>query len=65
MYFFLRAESYLGTLDYIAPEMLDRKVKYDNAVDLWALGIMCYQMLVSYVPFNGNSEAEVQQNIVK
>ena len=45
--------------------MMNRKVKYDIRVDLWALGIMCYEMLVGYVPFGGRDEAERQYNIKK
>ena len=31
--------------------------------DLWALGVIIYQMLVGSVPFNGNYDFEVFQKI--
>jgi len=36
----------------MAPEIL-KKRKYDYKVDLWALGILFYQMLFGYPPFTG------------
>ena len=39
-----------GTLLYIAPEVIKRK-KYSHTIDLWALGIILYEMLVNDHPF--------------
>lgn len=38
-----------GAYDYQAPEMVD-KVPYDENVDLWSLGVLCYEMLVGKLP---------------
>lgn len=43
-----------GTLDYLAPEILEKK-KYDEKVDLWCLGVLCYEFLVGKPPFEANS----------
>ncbi|KAL1528037.1 hypothetical protein AB1Y20_009406 [Prymnesium parvum] len=47
-----------GTLDYMAPEMFlvwhqerRSRFKYDSKVDLWALGIIVYQLLFGQMPF--------------
>ncbi|CAG8690052.1 10882_t:CDS:2, partial [Racocetra persica] len=39
-----------GTLDYLAPEMV-RRLPYNENVDVWALGILCYELLVGVPPF--------------
>lgn len=38
-----------GTLQYKSPEML--KGGYSYGVDIWALGVTCYEMLTGRVPF--------------
>ena len=37
----------MGTMKYIAPEMLESK-RYDEAVDIWSLGILLFQLLCLY-----------------
>ena len=39
----------VGTLDYQAPEMADR-TWITPAVDMWAFGIVLYEMAVGYKP---------------
>jgi serine/threonine protein kinase len=47
-----------GTLNYLAPEMLAH-MPYDNAVDLWSLGIIMYSLIEKGFPFDGNNSKEV------
>lgn len=42
-------ECLVGTTDYQAPEMGD-DVQITTAVDMWALGIVLYEMAVGYKP---------------
>lgn len=49
-----RRTTMCGTLDYLAPEMLDNQ-KYDEKVDLWCLGVLCYEFLVGKPPFESSS----------
>ena len=42
----------LGTPSYMAPEIVARKA-YDKSVDIWALGVIVYIMLLSQPPFRG------------
>uniref|UniRef100_A0A8R1HPW8 Aurora kinase n=1 Tax=Caenorhabditis japonica TaxID=281687 RepID=A0A8R1HPW8_CAEJA len=39
-----------GTMDYLAPEMVSSQ-PHDFAVDIWAIGILLFEMLVGYAPF--------------
>ena len=38
-----------GTLQYKAPEMF--KGKYNEIVDVWAVGVICYEMATGRLPF--------------
>ncbi|KAK3726845.1 hypothetical protein QZH41_016724 [Actinostola sp. cb2023] len=42
-----------GTLDYLPPEMVEGKM-HDEKVDLWSLGILCYEFLVGKPPFEAD-----------
>ncbi len=43
----------LGTPIYMSPEQLRHASKVDLRTDLWALGVMTYQMLFGALPFTG------------
>ncbi|KAG0165932.1 hypothetical protein DFQ28_006541 [Apophysomyces sp. BC1034] len=43
-------QTFCGTLDYLPPEMIENRT-HDRTVDLWALGVMSYEMLVGTPPF--------------
>lgn len=52
-----------GTSEYMAPEMLTR-TGYGKAVDWWALGALCYEMLVGRPPFQAKSQKELDKKIL-
>jgi serine/threonine protein kinase len=42
----------------MAPEII-KKLPYDSAVDIWAVGVLAYILLCGKPPFKGKSKAEV------
>lgn len=53
-----------GTPEYMAPEIILNK-GHDKAVDWWTLGILVYEMLVGYPPFEGPDPMALYKTIVK
>ncbi|KAF0290500.1 Aurora kinase A [Amphibalanus amphitrite] len=51
-----------GTLDYLPPEMIEGH-EHDEKVDIWSLGILCYEFLVSRPPFEAETNQETYQRI--
>ena len=54
---------FLGTLDYCAPEIIS-KTPYDQKVDLWAAGVVLYNMLTGCSPFDGENDGKTKTNIL-
>lgn len=59
--------TYCGTLDYMAPEIVLRN-RYTNKVDIWALGVLLYEMTHGYPPFNAKNDSEksklIKQSVI-
>jgi serine/threonine protein kinase len=45
-----RRTTLCGTLDYLPPEMVEGR-EHSEKVDLWSLGVLCYEFLVGVPPF--------------
>jgi len=48
------AHTMVGTPEYLAPEMVMSR-GHNRAMDLWALGILMYEMMTGNTPFNDNN----------
>lgn len=59
-----RANSFVGTAEYVSPELLKEKSAC-KASDLWALGCIIYQLLAGRPPFKGGNEYQTFQKITK
>lgn len=59
-----RRKTLCGTLDYLPPEMIERK-HHDKAVDLWSLGVLVYEFLVGRPPFETETQEETTKLIVE
>uniref|UniRef100_H2YFH3 3-phosphoinositide-dependent protein kinase 1 n=1 Tax=Ciona savignyi TaxID=51511 RepID=H2YFH3_CIOSA len=58
-----RSSSFVGTAQYVSPELLKDK-KACKSSDLWALGCIVYQMLTGQFPFKAPNEYLIFQQIV-
>ena len=53
-----------GTPHYLSPEVL-QGARADARSDLWALGVVLYQMLSGRLPFTGTTMLEISSSILK
>ncbi|MGL6075181.1 MAG: serine/threonine protein kinase [Fimbriiglobus sp.] len=47
----------VGTVHYMAPEI--GSGKYDKSIDIYACGVMLYEMLMGKLPYDGESDNEI------
>ncbi|MCK6513280.1 serine/threonine protein kinase [Myxococcota bacterium] len=55
--------SILGTFKYTAPEQIKDSKKVDHRVDIYAMGVMMYQLAVGHVPFRGGLQTILYQHM--
>ncbi|XP_041520799.1 aurora kinase B isoform X2 [Microtus oregoni] len=60
----LRRKTMCGTLDYLPPEMIEGRM-HNEMVDLWCIGVLCYELLVGNPPFETANHSETYRRIVK
>ena len=53
-----------GTLPYMAPEVFE-KTGYSFEVDIWAVGVIIYFLIIGKTPFKGSNYAEIKEKIKK
>ena len=54
----------VGTVMYMAPERL-RGAEATASTDLYALGVVLYQLLCGHVPFDGRTRAEASRSVMQ
>ncbi|XP_043944922.1 aurora kinase A-B-like [Protopterus annectens] len=59
-----RRTTLCGTLDYLPPEMIEGRM-HDEKVDLWSIGVLCYEFLVGKPPFEAVTHDETYRRIAK
>jgi serine/threonine-protein kinase CLA4 len=55
--------SKVGTVCWMAPEMITGKLHYDNKIDVWSFGIFIIEMVVGEPPFINEQQVRVLYNI--
>lgn len=61
---FDRRRTMCGTLDYLPPEMVESK-DHDAGVDIWSLGVLCYEFLFGTPPFEAAKHSDTYRRIIK
>lgn len=51
-----------GTPLVMAPEVLNGKM-YNHKADVWSLGIIFFEMLTGFTPFNGKDKNDLKRNL--
>lgn len=57
-----RRKTMCGTIDYLPPEMVDGRA-YNDSVDQWCLGVLCYEFLVGSAPFESKDTQKTYEKI--
>ncbi|CAI0409050.1 unnamed protein product [Linum tenue] len=61
---FNRRRTMCGTLDYLPPEMVE-SVEHDASVDIWSLGVLCYEFLYGTPPFEAREHSDTYRRYVQ
>jgi serine/threonine-protein kinase len=56
-----RTQGIIGSLLYMAPEQVSGRRDLDKRVDIYALGILLFELLMGRVPFDAPSEFEIMK----
>jgi aurora kinase len=59
-----RRKTLCGTLDYLPPEMVEGSL-HDACVDVWSLGVLCYEFLYGNPPFEAAGHSETYKRILR
>jgi serine/threonine protein kinase len=51
-------------VDYVAPELVYSE-PYTEKIDLWAVGILTFELLLGHAPFTGQNENVTYENITR
>ena len=52
-----------GTPIYLAPEII-KEEGHDEKVDIWCIGVLCFELITGNVPFQGNDIDTLKDNIL-
>lgn len=54
----------VGTPLYMSPQLL-KSERYTSKCDIWAIGVLTYELLYGKLPWTGNSQLELFNNMTK
>eukprot|EP00800_Vazella_pourtalesii_P010823 TRINITY_DN2632_c0_g2_i2.p1 TRINITY_DN2632_c0_g2~~TRINITY_DN2632_c0_g2_i2.p1 ORF type:complete len:473 (-),score=84.50 TRINITY_DN2632_c0_g2_i2:911-2329(-) len=60
----IKTFSFCGTVEYMAPEVVNRK-GHGIAADWWSFGVLMYEMLMGNLPFQGENRKDTMNKILK
>ena len=60
-----RTRSEMGTPAYMSPEQIRSPQKAYHLTDVYSMGVVLYELLTQKVPFDGDSDFEIRQAVVK
>uniref|UniRef100_A0A674JK68 non-specific serine/threonine protein kinase n=1 Tax=Terrapene triunguis TaxID=2587831 RepID=A0A674JK68_9SAUR len=59
-----KAYSFCGTVEYMAPEVVNRR-GHTQSADWWSFGVLMFEMLTGTLPFQGKDRKETMTMILK
>ncbi|KAI1903140.1 hypothetical protein AGOR_G00024140 [Albula goreensis] len=59
-----KAYSFCGTVEYMAPEVVNRR-GHTHSADWWSYGVLMFEMLTGTLPFQGKDRKETMTMILK
>jgi len=60
----LTGEHVLGSPSYMAPEQIRNSSQIDHRADIWAIGVILYEVLTGKLPFQGETVEEIFGNVL-
>ena len=56
-------KTFCGTMEYMAPEIINNE-EYDKSIDIWSLGVLLYELIHGYNPFDTEEKQKEKLNIL-
>ena len=50
----------VGTIQYMALELIEKKEPYNRTADFWSLGVILFEILLGWLPFNDEEDEKEQ-----
>ena len=53
-----------GSIKYMSPELIEGHTQSDPKIDIWALGVLMYAMIIGHYPFDGATREKIKEVIL-